>query len=112
MSGFHVTGPAREKEWLTWDVAVGSEWKAFAGHFPGRPILPAIGHLFLVQHLLERSLGRGATITAVDRLRIERPIVPGCMLRVRIEIHEAQQRARFTIEDAGERASAASVQWS
>lgn len=111
MTGFHVTGPSREGEWLAWDVVVDPGWKAFAGHFPGRPILPAIGHLFIVRHLLESVRGPGTRITAVDRFRITRPIPPGAKLRVRIEIREAQGSSHFTIDDGAERSSAASFQW-
>jgi len=47
----------------------------FAGHFPGRPILPGIAHLALV----ERALG---ALAAVRSLKLRRPVVPGDALNL------------------------------
>lgn len=109
--GFRVEGPFEEGEWLAWDVEIEPDWKAFDGHFPGRPILPAIGHLFLIGHLLETARGTGASITSVDRFRIASSVLPGARLRVRVELRTAEEGARFTIDNAGGRSSEASFQW-
>jgi predicted hotdog family 3-hydroxylacyl-ACP dehydratase len=64
----------------------------FAGHFPGRPVLPGIAHLSLVQEVLAElgfpdGAGHGdpAAIVEVRGLRLRRTIGPGDRLALRLE---------------------------
>jgi len=104
-------GPTARGAWLAWEVEVDSAWAAFAGHFPGRPVLPAIGHLFVVRQLLASRAGPSASIVAVDRLRVTRPILPGARVEVRLQLGGAGESSRFAIEERGEPVSEGSFRW-
>jgi predicted hotdog family 3-hydroxylacyl-ACP dehydratase len=66
----------------------------FAGHFPGRPLLPGIAHLALLRQVLEELAARGilggeapgnTAIAEVRRFRLRREIVPGDRIELRVE---------------------------
>lgn len=66
----------------------------FAGHFPGRPLLPGIAHLALLCQVLEELAARGilggeapgnTAIAEVRRFRLRREIVPGDRIELRVE---------------------------
>jgi predicted hotdog family 3-hydroxylacyl-ACP dehydratase len=66
----------------------------FAGHFPGRPLLPGIAHLALLCQVLEELAARGilggeapgnTAIVEVRRFRLRREIVPGDRIELRVE---------------------------
>jgi 3-hydroxyacyl-[acyl-carrier-protein] dehydratase len=66
----------------------------FAGHFPGRPLLPGIAHLALLRQVLEELATRGTlggeapgntAIAEVRRFRLRREIVPGDRIELRVE---------------------------
>jgi 3-hydroxymyristoyl/3-hydroxydecanoyl-(acyl carrier protein) dehydratase len=61
------------------EVAENAPW--FAGHFPGRPVLPGIALVDLARRLCETAWGPGS-LAGVPHLRLERPIEPGARLRV------------------------------
>jgi len=49
---------------------------AFAGHFPGQPLLPAAVVTALAAEPVRRTFAAGLTLAAVRRARFARPIVP------------------------------------
>jgi predicted hotdog family 3-hydroxylacyl-ACP dehydratase len=66
----------------------------FAGHFPGRPLLPGIAHLAMVCQVLEELAARGilggeapgnTAIVEVRKFRLRREIVPGDRIELRVE---------------------------
>jgi predicted hotdog family 3-hydroxylacyl-ACP dehydratase len=66
----------------------------FAGHFPGRPLLPGIAHLALLCQVLEELAARGTlggaapgntSIAEVHWFRLRREIVPGDRIELRVE---------------------------
>jgi acyl carrier protein len=61
-------------------VPADSAW--FDGHFPGRPVLPGIAQLAMVQDLLGRVLGDGGRIVALSRVRFRQAVGPGARLKV------------------------------
>jgi predicted hotdog family 3-hydroxylacyl-ACP dehydratase len=63
----------------------------FAGHFPGRPILPGITHLAIV----ERALG--APLAAVRGLRLRRQVLPGEPLDLALGTPDPEGWTRFEI---------------
>lgn len=87
------------------DVLVGSGSRFFAGHFPDRPLLPAVAHLVLVDELTRRCLGPDVSIVAVPQARWTRPVRPGARLRVHLLEAGEPDHCRFAIDADGERAA-------
>src|SRR6476659_6063693 len=71
--------------------------RLFAGHFPGRPILPGIAHLALAQSALSEILGREVALAAVRSLKLRRPVVPGDLPELRIGPPGEDGAARFEV---------------
>ena len=93
----------------TVEVDPGSPW--FAGHFPGDPILPAIGQLDLLRRLrLHRDVP--SHLAAVDALRLAEPVRPGDRLRVELGPAAADGRSPVTLtREAGDPVSRGTVRW-
>jgi 3-hydroxyacyl-[acyl-carrier-protein] dehydratase len=68
---------------------------AFEGHFPGRPILPAIVQLDLVARIAEAA--GLAPLAAVPNLRLRHAVGPGATLEIRLERPDPSGCARFSI---------------
>lgn len=52
------------------------------GHFPGRPILPAIAHLGLALEGARRLEQRGLSLVGVRGVRFRRPLEPGAAIEL------------------------------
>jgi len=61
-------------------VPADSPW--FDGHFPGRPVLPGIAQLAMVQDLIARALPGSGRIAALRRVRFKQAVLPGATLTV------------------------------
>ncbi len=92
-------------------VPAASPW--FADHFPGRPVLPAIGHLALADDLHARAAGAGRLVR-VGALRLTAPVTPGAALLARLGAPEEDGRCRFELLSAagGAPLSSGSLTWS
>jgi 3-hydroxyacyl-[acyl-carrier-protein] dehydratase len=80
----------------------------FAGHFPGRPILPGVFQLELVRMAAERMRPGPLTVGEIRKAKFQRPILPGETARLALKLSEKagtmQAHARFSVvgQPAGE----------
>jgi 3-hydroxymyristoyl/3-hydroxydecanoyl-(acyl carrier protein) dehydratase len=72
-----------------------ASWPAFAGHFPGNPIVPACTLVGLVLAHAESSLGPLA-LTGIDRMKLARGVGPDepVTSELQLERHEAEVKLR------------------
>ncbi len=61
----------------------------FAGHFPGRPILPGIFQLEIVRMAAEWLQNRPLAVTEIVKTKFQRPILPGEILKLNLKLTEA-----------------------
>lgn len=76
-------------------VWIPADHPSFAGHFPGRPILPGVVLLGLATRALGHALGRGVPPCDIASAKFLRPVGPGTELRIRLA--EAGVNWRFDI---------------
>ncbi len=86
-------------------VEIPAESPAFRGHFPGRPILPAVAQLALVEQglarLAEADSSRSPAIVEISGLRLRRTVGPGDRLTLQLGAANPTGQCRFEIR-AGE----------
>lgn len=58
------------------------EFPGFSGHFPGRPILPAVLQIMAASQLVEAATGQRLLSTAIERAKFVLPIVPGAVVEI------------------------------
>lgn len=59
-----------------------ADFPGFSGHFPGRPILPAVLQVMAANQLVEAATGRLLLSTAIERAKFVLPIVPGALVEI------------------------------
>jgi 3-hydroxymyristoyl/3-hydroxydecanoyl-(acyl carrier protein) dehydratase len=81
-------------------LQVAADHPAYAGHFPGRPILPGVVLLAEVMHEVARASGRSADRWTLASAKFLRPVTPGMSLTL---AHEASANGgiRFEVRAAG-----------
>jgi 3-hydroxyacyl-[acyl-carrier-protein] dehydratase len=90
---------------------IGPDEPAFAGHFPGRPILPGVFTLALVRETLRLGTGHAWRLVGIDRHKLLRPILPGAAVAVHCRVAGRDGATlslicRLTLADGTEAASA------
>jgi 3-hydroxymyristoyl/3-hydroxydecanoyl-(acyl carrier protein) dehydratase len=79
---------------------VAPDHPAYAGHFPGRPILPGVVLLAEVIHAIERATGRGAERWRLANAKFLQPVAPGTALTL-VHVPSDSDSVRFEVR-AGE----------
>jgi 3-hydroxyacyl-[acyl-carrier-protein] dehydratase len=80
----------------------------FAGHFPGRPILPGVFQLEIVRMATEWIQNRKLNVSEIAKAKFQRPVLPGEILKLNLKLSEAggvvSARGNFTCggQPAGE----------
>jgi 3-hydroxyacyl-[acyl-carrier-protein] dehydratase len=59
-----------------------ADFPGFAGHFPGRPILPAVLQIMAATQLAETAAGQRLLATAIERAKFVLPVVPGARVEI------------------------------
>lgn len=57
----------------------------FQGHFPGRPIMPAVAQLDMIQSLLQQHAGWNGALTGGDAIKFSGQVRPGDSLAIHIQ---------------------------
>jgi len=86
----------------------GAEDPTFAGHFPGRPILPGVFQLELTRVAAELVLHCSLSVREIRKAKFQRPILPEETVRLELKVttngSAIQARADFSVngQPAGE----------
>ena len=104
-----ISGPRREAdETAVFEFRFGADDPTFAGHFPGRPLLPGVFQLEMARMAAEWALNGPLAVREVCRAKFRRPILPDETVRLELKWSEAggviQARAAYSVggQPAGE----------
>jgi 3-hydroxymyristoyl/3-hydroxydecanoyl-(acyl carrier protein) dehydratase len=98
---FQVVDERTDGNTVVFTVVVPEDCPFFEGHFPGRPVLPAIGQLAMLTDLVQRVTDSFVSLTGVDNFRLSRLILPGERVEVRLEALRASDTMAFAIRCDG-----------
>jgi 3-hydroxyacyl-[acyl-carrier-protein] dehydratase len=80
----------------------------FAGHFPGRPVVPGVFQLEMIHAAMEWSLSREVAVREISRAKFLRPILPDELVCLSLKLTSTPDginaHARFSVggQAAGE----------
>jgi 3-hydroxyacyl-[acyl-carrier-protein] dehydratase len=80
-------------------LRIAADHPAYAGHFPGRPILPGVALLAEVMHEITRATGRGAEHWTLANAKFLLPVTPGMPLTL-VQSPGAGEGIRFEVRSA------------
>ena len=92
IDGARMSGPIREgvEGAVVFEFRFGAGDPTFAGHFPGRPLLPGVFQLEMARAAAEWALGCPLRLREVCRAKFLRPIVPDEVVRLELKCSEAE----------------------
>jgi 3-hydroxymyristoyl/3-hydroxydecanoyl-(acyl carrier protein) dehydratase len=91
-----------------WQFRFRSDEPTFAGHFPGRPVLPGVFQVEMSRFAAERALHCRLALREISKAKFVRPILPEEIVEVDLKLSEKDNsihaRAVFTAagQPAGE----------
>ena len=74
---------------LSATVEFPADLPVFAGHFPGRPLVPGVFLIEAVRSACERALGRRCVVTELREARFSREVLPASPVDLRATWREA-----------------------
>ena len=111
IDGARMSGPIRERTEgaVVFEFRFGADDPTFAGHFPGRPLLPGVFQLEMARVAAEWALECPLRVIEVCRAKFLRPIVPDEVVRLELKCSEAEGviRARAGLSVGGQAAGEA-----
>lgn len=72
----------------THEFKFGANDPVFAGHFPGRPILPGVFQLEIARFAAEVVLKYPLGVREIRKSKFQRPVLPGEAVRVELKLSE------------------------
>jgi 3-hydroxyacyl-[acyl-carrier-protein] dehydratase len=86
ISAARQSGPEAQTDGTTlFEFRFGADDPVFAGHFPGRPLLPGVFQLEMARAAAEWTLGCHLAVSEISRAKFQRPILPGEVVRLRLK---------------------------
>lgn len=72
----------------------------FAGHFPGKPMLPGVYIIQMATDWISAKTGKNLTITEIKRCRYIKPVTPelGTELRIEADFHSTETGSESAFE--------------
>jgi len=98
---FRVVDERADRDTVRFTLVVPEDCPFFEGHFPGQPVLPAIGQLAMLEVLLRRTVGSSVVLSGVDGFKLSRQILPGDRVEIRVEVRRAAGEADFVVRRDG-----------
>ncbi|HXU31290.1 MAG TPA: hypothetical protein VN851_11985, partial [Thermoanaerobaculia bacterium] len=89
-------------EGTRYEIEIPEDSPAFRGHFPGRPILPGVAQLALVEQGLAALAGRPQRIAEISGVRLRKTVGPGETLELLLRNPTEDGGVRFEIRTHGE----------
>ena len=91
----------RQRLTVSADLCCPPDFPAFAGHFPGQPVLPAVFQLAVVRMLSAELLGLQLLPEKTGRVKFKNMIRPNESVHVEVELQEIDGRwqADFRLQD-------------
>jgi 3-hydroxymyristoyl/3-hydroxydecanoyl-(acyl carrier protein) dehydratase len=102
-----VHRPAEREVTLELDLA--DHHPAFAGHFPGQPILPGVVQIDWAVRLGAEYLGAGCSIAVDFQVKFRRVIRPGAGVELTLRLAPEKNSLSFEYRHGGEVASVGRV---
>ena len=101
ISAAKISGPAPQADGASlFEFNFDASDPMFAGHFPGRPILPGVFQLEIVRMAAEWLENRKLNVQEVAKAKFQRPILPGEILKLNLKLSETggviSARANFS----------------
>lgn len=106
---FRLVEERMDGDTAVFTLVVPADCPFFEGHFPGRPVLPAIGQLAMLAVLLRRVIGSSVCLTGVDGFRLSRQVLPSERIEIRLEALRARDKVPFAIRCDGDPVSRGTV---
>ena len=108
-----ISGPRCEADGTAvFEFRFGADDPTFAGHFPGRPMLPGVFQLEMARVAAEWALDCPLAVREVCRAKFRRPILPGEVVRLELKWSEegGTIQARAALSVGGQPAGEVSLQ--
>lgn len=76
---------------------IAADHPCLAGHFPGRPVVPAVVLLEFTVRALSDALGRRVRLAAVPAVKFLNPLLPEQPFTATLQVDAAARTARFVL---------------
>lgn len=90
--------PDRERDTITAELCCPTNFPAFDGHFPGKPVLPAVIQLVVVRMLAAELLQIPIVPVKNERLKFKEMIQPDEKIRVQVSLAKITGQWHATFE--------------